>query len=92
MVGSGIQEITDEEAEALQSESAPSEEVRDLEEVEREDVEEQIRELGKACYGNMAACWAGLKEDKKVVEACNQGQSSTSLYLLILSVDLGFQG
>lgn len=73
-IGSGIQEITDEEAEALQS--GTNDDGRSPEEVEREEVEDQIRELGKACHGNMAACWAALKEDKKVVEACNRGWSS----------------
>jgi hypothetical protein len=72
ITGSGIQEITDEEAEALQS--GGSEDKRSPEEIEREEVDDQIRELGKACHGNMAACWAALKEDKRVVEACNQGQ------------------
>lgn len=52
-------------------------ETRSTEEVERAEVEDQIRELGKACHGNLAACWAALKEDKKAVEACNKGQSGS---------------
>lgn len=73
--GSGIQEITDEEAETIRL--AEEEEVKSPEEEERAQVEDQIRDCGKACHGNLAACWAALKEDKKAVEACNKGQYST---------------
>lgn len=62
-------------------------------------MEDQIRELGKACYGNLAACWAGMKEDKKVVEACNKGPSGSCIssdfgtcVLLSLSRGSGLMG
>ena len=42
---------------------------------EREEVEAKIRECAKACHGNLAACWALMKEDKKSVEAANKGRS-----------------
>lgn len=41
---------------------------------EREEVEGKIRECAKACHGNLAACWALMKEDKKSVEAANKGK------------------
>ena len=66
--GSGIQEITDEEAEAI-----ALSETKVL--TEREEVEGKIRECAKACHGNLAACWALMKEDKKSVEAANKGRS-----------------
>jgi len=65
--GSGIQEITDEEAEAI-----ATAETKVLS--EREQVEGKIRECAKACHGNLAACWALMKEDKKSVEAANKGR------------------
>jgi hypothetical protein len=67
--GSGIQEITDEEADAItQAEKKVM--------TEREEVEGKIRECAKACHGNLAACWALMKEDKKAVEASNKGEST----------------
>ena len=63
----GIQEITDEEADAITQAGQ-----RVL--TEREEVEGSVRECGKACHGNLAACWALLKEDKKAVEACDRGE------------------
>jgi hypothetical protein len=42
---------------------------------ERENVEREVRDCGKACHGNLAACWALLKEDKKAVAACTMGMS-----------------
>lgn len=72
--GSGIQEITDEEADAI---TASEPEALS----EREEVEAKIRECEKACHGNLAACWALKKEDKKAVEASNKGRSMLSLEL-----------
>jgi hypothetical protein len=66
--GSGIQEITDEEAEAI-----AISETKVL--TEREEVEGKIRECAKACHGNLAACWALTKEDKRTIEAANKGRS-----------------
>jgi hypothetical protein len=68
----GIQEITDEEAEAIAFAEKAKEKGAEIS--ERETVEMEVRDCGKACHGNLAACWALLKEDKKVVEACNQGE------------------
>lgn len=69
---SGIEEITDEEADTiLQS----AEEAKSPEELERADSEDQVLELTKACHGNLAACFASLKEDKKAVDACTKGMS-----------------
>jgi len=70
--GSGIQEITDEEAEAI-----TFAETKVLS--EREEVEGKIRECAKACHGNLAACWALMKEDKKSVEAANKGRNHSPL-------------
>ena len=42
---------------------------------EREEVEGKIRECGKACHGNLAACWALNKDDKKAVAASSKGAS-----------------
>jgi hypothetical protein len=66
-VGGGIQEITDEEADAI---TLAEQTVM----TEREEVEGSVRECGKACHGNLAACWALLKDDKKAVEACTRGE------------------
>lgn len=65
----GIQEISDEEAEEILS--VP----KDKEVSERESVEREVRDCGKACHGNLAACWALLKDDKKAVAACTMGMS-----------------
>ena len=43
---------------------------------EREEVEGKIKECAKACHGNLAGCWALMKEDKKTIEAANKGMSS----------------
>jgi hypothetical protein len=66
-VSGGIQEITDEEADAI---TLAEKKVL----TEREEVEGSVRECGKACHGNLAACWALLKDDKKAVEACTKGE------------------
>jgi hypothetical protein len=65
-INGGIQEITDEEADAITAEKTVL--------TEREEVEGSVRECGKACHGNLAACWALLKDDKKAVEACTKGE------------------
>ena len=50
---SGIEEITDEEAAVI--ENTPEEET-DPEETRRKELEEQLRDCTKACWGNLGAC------------------------------------
>ncbi|WVF66047.1 hypothetical protein IAT40_000785 [Kwoniella sp. CBS 6097] len=69
MEGSGIQEVTDEEAAVIEREMRHQD---DPEVVERKGVEDDIRETTKACWGNLAACYIALKEDPKAVEACTE--------------------
>lgn len=57
---SGIQEVTEEEAAAIQAESKQTSRVEDDQETEREKVEKEVRELTKACWGNLAACYIAL--------------------------------
>ena len=59
---------------------------------EREEVEGKIRECGKACHGNLAACWALKKDDKKAVAASSKGASApcqSSRVLLTASTRAG---
>ncbi|OCF36285.1 hypothetical protein I316_02159 [Kwoniella heveanensis BCC8398] len=67
--GSGIQEVTDEEAAIIEREIQDQ---NNPEVVERRSVESDIRETTKACWGNLAACYIALKEDQKAVEACTE--------------------
>ncbi|WVQ93679.1 hypothetical protein IAU59_000755 [Kwoniella sp. CBS 9459] len=67
--GSGIQEVTDEEAALIEREMQDQ---QDPDVVERKAVEDEIRETTKACWGNLAACHIALKEDTKAVEACTE--------------------
>jgi hypothetical protein len=87
-VSGGIQEITDEEADAI---TLAEKKVL----TEREEVEGSVRECGKACHGNLAACWALLKDDKKAVEACTRGKFEFSgmgseLMNIALELDPGY--
>jgi hypothetical protein len=54
-VGSGIQEVSDEEAQAIEAEQQDVPVIGSAEQ-ERADVEEEIRECTKSCWGNLAAC------------------------------------
>ena len=54
-MGSGIQEVSEEEASAIEAEQQEAPAI-DAAEQEREDVEEEIRECTKSCWGNLAAC------------------------------------
>lgn len=47
---------------------------------ESEEVEGKIRECDKACHGNLAACWALMKEDKKFIEAADKGRYNPSYW------------
>lgn len=51
----GIAEVTDEEAAAIEADGKVDPEVK-----EREEVEEEVRECTKACWGNLAACHMSL--------------------------------
>jgi hypothetical protein len=55
---SGIEEVTDDQAEKIVAEEKAKE--LNPEESEREEVEEEIRECTKACWGNLAACYLAL--------------------------------
>jgi len=54
-VQSGIQEVTEEEANAIQAEATTI--GAGSEQRARDEVEEQIRECTKACWGNLAASY-----------------------------------
>ena len=87
---SGLQEVTEEEAIAIEAESQKDKNGEMQKISERETVEEEVRELSKACWGNLAACYVALvssslltgsqahdqNEDKKAVEACTEGKLS----------------
>ncbi|WWD22495.1 hypothetical protein CI109_106988 [Kwoniella shandongensis] len=66
--GNVIEEITDEEAAAIEA----NEGLDNPEEIEREKLEDEIRECRKACLGNLAACHLAMKEDQKAVEVCTE--------------------
>jgi hypothetical protein len=56
---SGLAEVTDEEAAEIEKaveDNATQDEEEDLATIEREQLEEEIRECTKACWGNLAAC------------------------------------
>lgn len=61
----GIQEVTEDEAEAIEQEEKRKAE-RSPEDIERERIEHAIRECAKACWGNLGACYAALV-------SCRQG-------------------
>jgi len=86
---SGIQEVTEEEANAIEVQAEDAEfEIADDEARAREEVEDQIRECTKACWGNLAACYLATvrsfrgyrfqltiqEENKEAVDACTKGQ------------------
>ncbi|WWC58100.1 uncharacterized protein I303_100635 [Kwoniella dejecticola CBS 10117] len=76
--GSGgvIQEVTEEEALRIEQEAnepPPTEgEEEDNQKSERLEVQLEIREMTKAVWGNLAACYIAIKDDKKAVEACTE--------------------
>ena len=53
---SGLQEVTEEEADAIEEARKVKEAVKEKEPSEREKLEDDIRECYKACWGNRAAC------------------------------------
>ena len=58
---SGIQEITDEQAAALEEEQRKASEHKvTAEEKEKQDVEEEIRQCQRACWSNIAAAYMAL--------------------------------
>lgn len=58
-VPSGLQEVTEEEAVAIQKEEN-TKKGKSPEELEREEVEDEIKECTKACWGNLAACYIAI--------------------------------
>lgn len=56
---SGLQEVTEEEAVAIQKEEN-AKKGKSPEELEREEVEDEIKECTKACWGNLAACYIAV--------------------------------
>lgn len=83
---SGIQELTEAEAAALEAELNRSiAQTNDTEESipqpkseeeQREEIYEAIGELRKVCYGNLGAAWlAQVGKEKECVEVCTEGQS-----------------
>lgn len=53
---SGLQEVSEEEAVAIE-EAEKAKEGKSPEELEREEVEDEIKECTKACWGNLAASY-----------------------------------
>ncbi|WWC99271.1 hypothetical protein V866_006167 [Kwoniella sp. B9012] len=82
-VGSGIEEVTDEEALKIQEEQEQDQSKNGIsdEEQERLDVENDIREMNKAVWGNLAACYIAIKDDKKAVEACTEALKIDPKYI-----------
>ncbi|BEI82812.1 hypothetical protein CcaverHIS002_0306800 [Cutaneotrichosporon cavernicola] len=72
---SGIQEVTEEEADAINAENA-----REKDTV-REDVEREIRECTKAVYGNLGAVYVAQEEWKQAVDACTSAIKMDPGYL-----------
>nr|ODN88135.1 hypothetical protein L204_06400 [Cryptococcus depauperatus CBS 7855] len=58
-ISSGIQQLTEEEAEAI-NEVEEEEKNKTPEQKEREEVKQEIEDATKACYGNLAACYISL--------------------------------
>jgi hypothetical protein len=79
--GSGIQELTDAEAAAMEVELERTQRPADAspprektEEEERTEVYEAIQELRKVCNGNLGAVWlAQAGKEKECVEVCTEG-------------------
>jgi hypothetical protein len=67
---SGLQEVTEEEAEAIEAENAREKDT------EREGVEQEIRECTKAVYGNLGAVYVAQEEWKQAVDVCTKGGST----------------
>ena len=57
---SGLAEVNDEEAAAIEEQQHVAEPDSDSESREREEVEEEVRECTKACWGNLGACYTSL--------------------------------
>lgn len=80
--GSGVQELSDAEAAALEAELASKTSNDDdkpvelSEEEQRKEVEEQITDTRKACLGNLGACFLAMERDKDCVDVCTQGEST----------------
>ncbi|KGB77371.1 hypothetical protein CNBG_3209 [Cryptococcus deuterogattii R265] len=70
-VPSGLQEVSEEEAVAIE-EAEKAKEGKSPEELEREEVEDEIKECTKACWGNLAACYIATKDDENAVKACTE--------------------
>ncbi|WWC66857.1 uncharacterized protein I206_100764 [Kwoniella pini CBS 10737] len=68
---SGIEEVTDEEAFKIQENSNKLNN-SNQEESDRINIQLEIKELTKAVWGNLAACYIAIKDDKKAVEACTE--------------------
>ncbi|ORY34214.1 hypothetical protein BCR39DRAFT_516789 [Naematelia encephala] len=77
--GSGIEEVTDEEAKQIERD----EEARRMGEQpdERKDLEADIRECAKACWGNLAACWIAKNDDAEAVKACTEALKLDPTYV-----------
>ncbi|KAK6905193.1 hypothetical protein I204_08149 [Kwoniella mangroviensis CBS 8886] len=82
-VGSGIEEVTDEEALKIQEEQEHDQSKNGIsdEDQERLDVENDIKEMNKAVWGNLAACYIAIKDDKKAVEACSEALKIDPKYI-----------
>jgi hypothetical protein len=66
---SGIQEVTEEEAAAIEIRTDTQEpESENAESAEREDIGDQIRECTKACWGNLAASYLAIVRGRYRIE------------------------
>ncbi|ORX34756.1 hypothetical protein BD324DRAFT_634849 [Kockovaella imperatae] len=77
--GSGIQEITDEEAEAIQESEKTTPEAE-----QRKALEIELKDCTKACWGNLGACYIAKNDDKEAVAACTAALEVDSLYVKAL--------
>lgn len=66
--GSGLQEVTEDEAEAIEAENTREKDT------EREGTEQEIRECTKAVYGNLGAVYVAQEEWKEAVDVCTKGE------------------
>ncbi|EIW67938.1 hypothetical protein TREMEDRAFT_32709 [Tremella mesenterica DSM 1558] len=88
--GAKIHEVDEVEADMIEREAHEGVEMREKREKERrekkdrEDVEKDIRECTKACWGNKAACYIALNDDKAAVEACTKALEIDPTYLKAL--------
>ncbi|WVW81775.1 hypothetical protein I302_103772 [Kwoniella bestiolae CBS 10118] len=77
---SGIEEVNDEEALKIQQEEQ-NQIGLSLEEEERREIEDDVREMTKAVWGNLAASYLAIKDDKKAVEACTEALKIDPKYI-----------